>query len=97
MDHRLIRLLFAARYGLLSERIWPGLSRIFSVLLLGIGFALFGLPGALPGWLHLILLLCWVCAVVWLAIRAFRRLRMPTLPEAIRQVERRQAIPHRAL
>jgi uncharacterized protein (TIGR02302 family) len=97
MDHRLIRLLFAARYGLLAERIWPGLSRIFSVLLLGIGFALFGLPGALPGWLHLILLLCWVCAIVWLTIRAFRRLQMPTLPEAIRQVERRQAIPHRAL
>ena len=97
METRLVRLLFAARYVLWLERIWPGFSRCLSLILLGIALALAGVPGYLLGWLHGLLLLGWGAGVGFLGWRCVRLSLWPDLVASVRLIEKRQAIPHRAL
>ncbi len=86
-----------ARAALLFEALWPPLWPAFGVVGLFLVLALFGLPPALPGWLHALLLLAFLAATLWALVRALRRLRLPDEGAALRRLERDSGLAHRPL
>jgi uncharacterized protein (TIGR02302 family) len=98
-DRRLQRRI--ALYGRLAEIVlwaetllavfWPIPTLIASFVVL----ALFGVPQALPGWLHLILLVGMVVTLAYFIRVGLRSLRPPTLKMASRRVEQDSALVHR--
>ncbi len=94
---RLVRLRAQARAALLFERVWPlawpplGVVGVFLVL------ALLDVPRLLPAPLHILLLVAFAAALVWAGVRAVRAVRLPSVTEADRRLERASGLHHRPL
>jgi uncharacterized protein (TIGR02302 family) len=86
-----------ARTALTWERLWSRLWPAAIVAGLFAAAALAGLPQALGGWLHALILA--VFAVLFLAALGFglRGLRLPDEEEAVRRLERDSGLTHRPL
>ena len=90
---RLRRGLALARFAILWERTWPALWPIPALLAAFLGLALFGVFAALPGWLHLLLLVAFAAAILYFLPRLFRVAR-PRGDEALRRLERTSGLAH---
>lgn len=79
------------------ERIWPALWPV--ALLLGglVALALFDLLPALPGWLHLSILIVALLALLALGARGLIGLKLPTEADARRRLETDSGLAHRPL
>jgi uncharacterized protein (TIGR02302 family) len=94
---RLRRRRFAARAALIFERVWPALWPPLGVLGTYLCAALLDLPPRLPAALHAIVLAGILLACGWLLARGLRRLRLPSVAEADRRLERASGLRHRPL
>jgi uncharacterized protein (TIGR02302 family) len=83
--------------ALALEGVWPPLWPVFGVAGLFLALALFDLLRALPAWLHALILLGFLAALVWTALRAVRRMRLPAEGQALRRLERDSGFAHRPL
>jgi uncharacterized protein (TIGR02302 family) len=77
----------------LGPALWAPLTLVGGFLAL----ALFNPLPSLPGWLHAVLLVLWLGAVIVTAARGLRRLALPSKAEALRRLERDSDLPHRPL
>ncbi len=89
--------LLAARLALAWERLWPALWPAAGVAGLFVALAWLDVPQRLPGWLHLLVLLGFVAAFVAILVVGVRTVRLPTVAEARRRIERDSRLPHRPL
>lgn len=89
--------LFAARAALAWERLWPALWPAAGVAGLFVALAWLDIPARLPGWLHLLVLLGFLAAIVAVLVVGLRTVRLPTVEEARRRIERDSGLPHRPL
>lgn len=86
-----------SRYVLFWERLWPALWPGLAFAGLFIVLALIGVPQALPGWLHSLLLLGFGAAIVGCLWRGARALRIPDHEESLRHIEQVNDLDHRPL
>lgn len=86
-----------ARLALWWEGAWPALWPTLGVLGLFGVFALLGVPALLPGWLHALVLLGFVLALVPALRHAARGLRAPAEAAADRRLEAASGLKHRPL
>ncbi len=89
--------LFAARFALFLEDLWPALWPPLAVAGLFIGLALLGVPGMLGPWLHSAFLVLFALLFLSSLYRAVRRLAWPDRRQGQRRLERDNALPHRPL
>ncbi|MBI1208232.1 MAG: TIGR02302 family protein [Azospirillum sp.] len=86
-----------ARAALIWERLWPALWPATGVAGGFLALALFNLLPALPGWLHLAIVLAAAAAVAGLLWRGLSRLTLPDHRETLRRLERDSGLVHRPL
>src|SRR6056297_3109091 len=92
--HLKLRLAWAAAAW---ERLWEAAWPVAAVAGLFLAAALSGLLAALPGWLHLLVLLGFAGGLGWTGWRAARGLRLPDMTAARRRLERDSGLTHRPL
>jgi len=86
-----------ARAALWWEAAWPALGPLLGVVGIFLVFALLGLPARLPGWLHALVLLGFVVALVPALRHALRGLGAPAAAAADRRLEAASGLRHRPL
>ena len=86
-----------ARLALLWERVWPATWPVAGVCGVFLGLALIDILPALPGWLHGLVLLGLLTAVLVLGWRGLRDLRAPDAEQARRRLELDSGLDHRPL
>ncbi len=86
-----------ARLAILWERLWPALWPPLGVAGVFLVVALSGVLTLLPGWLHLVLLAGFLCALCVAAVVGFRGWRMPAQADGDRRLERVSGLTHRPL
>ncbi len=86
-----------ARTALWWEGAWPALWPALGVVGLFCIFALLGIPALMPAWLHALVLLGFVLALVPALRHAGRGLRAPSRVAADRRLERASGLSHRPL
>ncbi len=86
-----------ARANLFWENLWPALWPAIGIAGLFVALALFGLFGALPGWLHLLALIIFAALFVFVLGRAFRALPAIERRAARHRIETDSDLPHRPL
>jgi uncharacterized protein (TIGR02302 family) len=86
-----------SRYILFWERLWPALWPGLAFAGLFLVLALIGLPQALPGWLHALLLLGFAAAIAGCLWRGARTFRVPDREESLRHIEQVNDLDHRPL
>lgn len=86
-----------SRYILLWERLWPALWPGLAFAGLFLVLALIGLPQALPGWLHALLLVGFAAAIAVCLWRGARAFRVPDREESLRHIEQVNDLDHRPL
>ncbi len=91
------RRLVLAWLAMLWERVWRAGWRAACIAGLLIAIALFDVLPALPGWLHLVILLGFAGAVAGALWRGFRGFAAPTIAEARRRLEIVSELEHRPL
>lgn len=98
---RMTKILFVARLGLWLEAALPHFICVLSILLLGWAAGLLRVPDLVPGWLHILALLIWGATLIWalrrLGRHCWQHRYLPAIDRAVRMIEQRQQIPHRAL
>lgn len=92
-DPRLRRRLRQARFALLWESTWPLLWPIPALIIAFIAIALLGIPAALPGWLHLALLIVGGAGLLVLLWR-LRKISTPTEVQIRSRLERASGLTH---
>ncbi len=88
---------FLARAAILFEALWPALWPPLGVIGIFLCLALLDLPPLLPASLHVALLALVLLAVIVLAFRGFRKIRLPDDRAADRRLETRSGLIHRPL
>lgn len=86
-----------SRTILLWERLWPALWPGLAFAGLFLVLALIGVPQALPGWLHSLLLVGFGVAIIGCLWRGARALRVPDREESLRHIEQINELDHRPL
>ncbi len=86
-----------AGLALLWERVWPAVWPAVGVLGVFSALALLDVFSALPGWLHIVLLVGFVVALGRALVHAVALVRMPTAEEARRRLETASGFDHRPL
>lgn len=86
-----------SRAVLLWERLWPALWPGLALTGLFVVLALIGLPQALPGWLHSLLLLAFGVGIAGCLWHGMRALRVPDRDESLRHIEQVNDLDHRPL
>ncbi len=86
-----------SRIILLWERLWPALWPGLAFAGLFLVLALIGLPQALPGWLHVVLLFGFGLAIGAALWRGARALRIPDREDSLRHIEQVNDLEHRPL
>lgn len=86
-----------ARAALGWEALWPGAWPVLAVLGVFALLALLGLPGVLPAWAHILLLLGFGGVLGLALVRALRRWHTPDRAAAERRLERSSGLDHRPL
>ncbi len=86
-----------SRAVLLWERLWPALWPGLALAGLFVVLALIGLPQALPGWLHSLLLLAFGAGIAGCLWHGMRALRVPDRDESLRHIEQVNDLDHRPL
>jgi len=86
-----------ARLLLLWERTWPAFWPATGILGLYAAAALFGITGALPGWLRSLLFLAVIAGIAHSLFHGFRNWRSPVWEDAARRVERDSSLSHRPI
>ncbi len=89
--------LWQAGAALLWEALGPALWLPLTLLGAFLSLALLNPLPSLPGWLHAVVLLAALGAVLATAARGLRRLTLPGKAEALRRLERDSDLPHRPL
>ncbi len=89
--------IWLARWAILWERLWPSLWPASLVIGLFLILALFDLLPALPGWLHLALLIGFAVAFAYAIGRFWPALAFPGRMAGIRRLERVNSLDHRPL
>jgi len=79
------------------ERLWPALWPPLGTAGVFLAVAFSGVLGLLPGWLHLGLLVVFLCAFCVAVAMGFRGLRLPDPREGDRRLERASGLAHRPL
>lgn len=79
------------------ERVWPALWPVVGLIGLFVVLAVAGVLAALPGTLHLVVLVVGAVAVAALLLRAGRHTAWPDRHAALRRLERDSALDHRPL
>lgn len=98
MLRRALRLaLFRTRAVLLWERVYAALAPLFVVLAVFLGLGLFGVWGAVPGWLHLLGCAAAIGAAVWAIVKAEPLFVMPSRADTQRRLESESALPRGTL
>ncbi|MDO9417445.1 TIGR02302 family protein [Pararhizobium sp.] len=87
---------FLARIVLVAENIIPRSLPLAGVVLLFVSVSWFGLFRVMPAWLHVLVLLGFAAAAVFVATRLFH-VHWPQASEADRMLEERNALPHQAI
>lgn len=85
------------RLALAWERAWRAWFPLAGVCALFLGFALLGGFSALPGWIHVALLVGFAAGFGWAVIQGSRQFSWPSFVEVLRYVEVRNGLPHRPL
>ncbi len=91
------RRLILAWIAILWERVWRAGWRAACIAGLLLAIALSDVLPALPGWLHLAVLLGFAGAIAWTLWRGFRFFAAPAFPEARRRLEIVSQLEHRPL
>jgi uncharacterized protein (TIGR02302 family) len=86
-----------ARLTLWFERLWPSIWPALGVVGLFLCFALFDIPGLLPGWLHAAALAGFVVAGLALLWHGLRRVRIPGPEATDRRLEFASGLSHQPL
>lgn len=86
-----------ARLSLFWETTWPALWPSLGLVGAFLVLALFNLLPALPGWLHALILVAFVVALLFTARRGLRQLRIPSTATATRRLETDSGLKHRPL
>ena len=89
--------LAGARLVLLWEQLWPRLWPALGVIGVFVLLALFDLPGRLPGWLHLLLLLGFALVLLREGRALLRGLSWPSRDAALARLERDSGLSHQPL
>ena len=89
--------LLLARMSIVWERAWRGLWPAFSLVVLFLAFALFGVLPLLPGWLHGVVLAAFAGGLAFLSWNGIRRIAIPDAHAGRRRLERVNRLRHRPL
>ena len=90
-------LLPIARAALIWERVWPRLWPALAIALAFLSLAFFDLLPALPGWLHLLVLVGSGCGFIAALVLGLRGLVLPTRREGLRRLEQDSGLRNRPL
>ena len=96
-DRRYRMLLLLAGAALLWERLWPRLWPAMAIVGVFVAVALLDLLPALPGWLHVLVLLAFLAALVVAVRYGVTGFRPVDRAEARRRIERDSGLDHRPL
>ncbi len=96
-SRKLARKLRLTGAAMVWERLWPALWPLTGTIALFLVAAMFDVFSWLPGWLHLLVLLGFMAAVVWSVRSAVQEFRWPEAVAAHRRLERNSGLAHRPL
>lgn len=89
--------LLLARMSIVWEQAWRGLWPAFSLVVLFLALALFGVLPLLPGWLHAVALAAFAGGLAFLSWSGIRRIAIPDAHAGRRRLERVNRLRHRPL